>query len=439
VGGEDCLTLNVWTPQSATATSKLPVLFFVHGGSNVFGSSAMQLGGAYLYEGAALASTTGSVVVTINYRLGALGFLALNELAAEDGHHTTGDYGLLDQIAALQWVKTNIAGFGGDPTRVLLFGESAGGIDTCALIASPLASGLFSAALIESASCIGSTLADATAYGTQVESSAGCTGSADVLSCLRALPPEKLVAAGTPSENILSGDIGRYNGVVDGYTLTALPIQVVKSGAHNHVPLVIGTNADETSLFVPLQPMTEDQYHAAVLQLARGSQAAANTVLSVYPSSDYASPRAAYVALTTDVIFTCQARTDARAFTAAQSEPVFRYYFTHPFSNGGAALKAFGVSHGMELLYVFRQLEESGFMPSAAELSLSDAFDAYWSHFAATGDPNGNGPAWPRYDPAADTYLQLDTTITTGAGLRTKYCDFWDAALAQMAADGGMP
>jgi para-nitrobenzyl esterase len=426
VGSEDCLTVNVWAPASATPAAPKPVLFFIHGGGNVQGSASEEVvPGTYTYDGQALAEARGVVVVTIQYRVQAAGWLTLPELAAESAHQASGNYGTLDQIFALGWVQRNIQAFGGDPAHVLLFGESAGAEDTCAVLSSPLAKGLFSAALMESGGCGAMTRAQAEAFGATVAQAAGCQGNADVPACLRALSPEALVKA-VPASPDIAGKQPSYQPHVDGWALPLVPLDALSAGSHNHVPFVVGSNRDETGKSVGA--LTDASYQAAVLKLAGGIQAIADQILAEYPISAYASPRAAYVALTSDAKFICSARTIARAAVKGQTEPVYRYFFTHTLENGSASSKAFGAFHGEELLFVFAKLSAGGYQASAGETGLSQAMGGYWSRLAAGGDPNGEGAvAWPRYDAPKDSYLGLDDTIAAGEGVRTAQCDFWDA------------
>jgi para-nitrobenzyl esterase len=427
VGKEDCLTLNLWTPATPPA-APLPVLFFVHGGGNIQGSSAQLAadGKTYLYDGQALSEKAQVVVVTINYRLGALAWLAHASLAKESTKGSAGNYGTLDQIAALEWVQRNIARLGGDPKRVLLFGESAGALDSCLLVTSPLAKGLFSAALMQSGGCAARPRADAEAFAVKFVAAAGCDKAADVPACLRGLPAETL-AKTLPDAIELAGKQGNHQPCVDGWVQPDAPLATLAAGKHNAVPFVVGANADETGIAVGA--MSEAQYKAAVYALA-GSVALGDQILAQYPVADYGTPRRAYVALTSDVKFICGARRVARAAVKGQTLPVYRYHFTHALENGGAVLKEVGAFHALELTFVFLKLGASGYSPSAGELALADAIGGYWSRLAASGDPNGGGaPAWPRYDAASDPYLQLDTTIVAGAGVRTKQCDFWDTLI----------
>jgi para-nitrobenzyl esterase len=358
------------------------------------------------------------MVVTIQYRLGPLGFLAHDALGP-------GNYGLEDQILALQWIRQNAAAFGGDATRLLLFGESAGALDTCALVASPRAAGLFSAALMQSGGCVADPLAEREAQGALLASDLGCDGSADVAACLRAATVDTVIMAGG-GEPVGGGIVGSgFGPTVDGAVLPVAPLDALTAGSHNHVPFVVGANADEAgSLGVPM--MTEAQYEARVRMIF--GVALGNMVLAEYPAADYATPRQAFIQLATDAQFVCPARTICRAAEASQDEPVYRYFFTHALS-GPAGLQ--GAVHGLELFFVFQKV---GLVPtytaSADDLAVEATLLGYWTRFAAAGDPNGAGaPAWPAYQGAGDPYLELAATPMAGEGVRTAKCDFWDALL----------
>jgi para-nitrobenzyl esterase len=424
IGSEDCLTVNVWVPADATPDKPVPVLFFVHGGGNVQGASSVDVNGTVLYDGQALSELGHVAVVTFNYRLGPFGFLS-HPAFAEDNPTATGNYGALDQVAALRWAKDNLPAFGGDPSKLLLFGESAGGLDTCILLTSPLAKSLFSAALIESGGCVAQTKDAAESIAKDWATKAGCDKDPDPAACMRKLPA-MAVQTLVPAPIDLAGKQGPFQPAVDGYLLTDQPFTVLSTGAHNHVPLAMGNNENETGAAVPT--MTEAQYEAAVNALL---PSVASQVLAEYKAADYPTPRDAYVALTSDAKFVCPTRRTLRAAAAAQKEPVYRYQFTHVLDNVGAAQKEKGSFHGLELFFVFGQLGVAGYKPSAAEKTLSAAIQGYWSRFGATGDPNGAGAAvkWPVFDPKTDTYLQLDDTISAGAGVHTDKCDFWDSLL----------
>jgi para-nitrobenzyl esterase len=414
VGAEDCLTLNVWVPQAPAAVPR-PVMVFIHGGGNVQGSSAEPV-----YDGDELATSGGVVVITINYRLGALGFLAHPALAAERPEGVSGNWGILDQIAALAWVRDEIAAFGGDPARVTIFGESAGARDVCVLLASPRAAGLFHGAIMQSGGCTDPTEGEAESFGAEWAAAAGCAGAADLPACLRGLDLAEVMATLPQEASVLSGN--DYQPNVDGAVLPEPPIDAIAAGRHNAVPFMVGANADETGRYAPAIT-TEMQYQQAVQAMF---PLLYMQVLAQYPAAAYPTPRRALVALTSDARFICPSREVARAGAAAPTPPVWRYFFTHPATPLGAV-------HGIELVYVFGTFESiAGDTPSAADLALATALQGYWTRFAATGDPNGDGaPVWPAYDGAggADPFLDLAATPVAGDGVRTAQCDFWEALL----------
>jgi para-nitrobenzyl esterase len=423
VGSEDCLTLNVWAPDGA-APGSLPVMVFMHGGSNVVGSASDPWLGVEVYDGAWLAEHGPAVVVTIQYRLGVMGFLAHPAFAAENPEHATGSFGLMDQLFALKWVQRNIALFGGDPQRVLLFGQSAGAYDTCALLSSPLAAGSFSRALLMSGGCYAEALPG---YATQnarlVARRLSCGSATDVAACLRALSADAVERANTSFE---IGSGGFYYPVVDGHVLVSDPLKALQAGTHQHVPIVVGTTRREMSQFidwfVKTRPTTDADYQADVVTLF--GNAWAPSLLQAYPSASYASPEAALEALLADMEFLCPSFDVSQAAAQHQSEPVFRYVFSHSFEK--PALGRLGAAHGFDLFFAFHNLSDRVVMPSPAELQLADEMAGYWVRFAATGDPNGAGaPLWPRYDAASHQHLVLDSTITTASDDPQVRCQVW--------------
>lgn len=409
VGEEDCLHLNVWTPAADDAAR--PVLVFIHGGGNAIGSASDPF-----YDGANLADVGDQVVVTFNYRLGALGWLTEPGLPAAN-------LGLRDQIAALQWVQDNVAAFGGDPNRVTVFGESAGAVNTCTLLGAPGAAGLFRGAILQSGAC---NHRDASAYAQQMSTpfveATGCTRAEDPISCLRELTPESVVSVeptGYPSVAQVGGQA--WGPSVDPDTLPMQTLDAMVAGEHNDVPLIIGANAEETWNSAPELP--SEAAYVALVTASFGALSGA--VLEQYPAADYPSPRDAYVALTSDVKFVCTARRSLRAASAGRS-PIYRYHFTHSdyFAPSGET----GAFHGLELVYIFGNFDQIvpgvRYPTTVADERMRDTMQGLWSSFAA-GALEGD-PRWPAYDPKTDPYLQLEDPVATGEGVRTAQCDFWE-------------
>lgn len=421
IGDEDCLFLNVWTP--ATGPGDRPVMVFVHGGGNSVGSGSDEL-----YNGAGLAAAQDVVVITINYRLGALGWLTNWALADVNGG-ASGNYGLLDIRFTLDWVKRNVDEFGGDPERVLLFGESAGAVDTCALLHTKYSEGLFHRVIVQSGACRERTLQK---YETETSvpwlNNSGCKGLGDPMltrECLRAIPAHDFVQIspdGYPDVAALAQGWGPH---VDKALVPTDGLTALAAGTHVHVPIIIGSNAAETAAAVP--PLTEMQYESLVA-LTFGPLA--DQVLAKYPVADYDDPTAAYVALTSDAKFVCTARRAARAADMGQDDaPVRRYVFAYdgytPLPGTEAAAR-----HGLELVYLFGNFDavlDGGveYQPNAADLMMRDALQEMWANFARTGDPSTAALSWPLYGPADDHAL-LDVPLATGQGVRTAQCDFWD-------------
>lgn len=440
-GGEDCLYLNVWSPSPAPA-EPAPVMVWFHGGAFIFGS-----GGDPYYRGEALTAAHGVVVVTVNYRLGALGFLAHPALAAEDaGHPRSGNYGIEDQIAALEWVRDNIAGFGGDPARVTVWGESAGGYSACIHYLSPRSRGLFHAVISQSGLCGGDgiqerTPAEAEADGVAFAAEAGCpaTGPA-AITCLRAIDPDTLIAVGaTPpvAEQLPGGlffqdaDAVSWRPHVDGDVLLAPLADGFAAGDAPPVPLLLGSNRDEGTFFVwsviARAARDETEYRAALARRFGDADAAA--IAAEYPVGSFATPSLALAEVSGDAFFVCPARRTARA-AAAAGAPVYLYAFERVPENG--LIADGGAFHAAEIPFVFGIDEFPLGKVGESGRELSDAMMRYWTRFAATGDPNGPGgdPAWPRHDAAGDAHLTLDLPIAAGSGHRALRCDFWDARTA---------
>jgi len=431
IGAEDCLFLNVFTPEALpldAPSAHRPVLVFIHGGGHVAGSTSEELVvREHLYDGAELAAATGAVVVTLQYRLGALGFLTHPDLLDAAGH--TGNWGLLDQQLALQWVQENAPSFGGNPDQVMLFGESAGAVDTCMQLVSPGAAGLFGAAAVQSGSCPTRTLAEARDEAEAAFETVGCTHTESRLDCLRSeVDPEAFSAL---SQAILSGigipGGGGWGPVVDGVVLPDAPRALIEAGAHNAVPTILGTNAHETAQWVP--ELTERQ----VETLLRGYfDDLAPDIQALYPVSAYDSARWAWVDLTTDSVFTCRSRGFADLLAAHQAPPVYRYFFSkRPV---GASGEQDGAWHGVELLYLFqttqRLVDLGVYAPDDADWRVQEVMARAWSNLASTGVPD-DGPLdlgldWPAVGAADHDVLELGATTGVVAAPRSAYCAFWE-------------
>ncbi len=432
---EDCLTLNVWTPATAPGSSqRLPVMVFIHGGGFTAGTVAGRD-----YDGGALARR-GVVLVNFNYRLGQLGFLAHEALAAEDTERrSAGNYGLLDQQAALRWVQSHIASFGGDPNNVTLFGESAGSISVCAHMVSPLARGLFHKAISQSGPCsflvtpqrdlpAAPLLESAEGLARRFAREAGCE-STPTAACLRALPLDRVIAAApTPVELTRFG--ARYQPNIDGHVLPEMPWVSFLAGRVARVPFLSGTNRDEGTFFTFGTPIpTEAAYRTAVEALVPGR--GADVVDRLYPVSAHGgSANAAFSAFLGDAVFVCPVRAQAR-LVAATDTPAWLYHFTR-LNRAGTAL-GLGVFHSAELPYVFDNFVGL-FSRTPADVPVMEAMQGYWTRFAATGDPNGTGAVvWPRFTRDGDSHLEIGDTVRAGTGLRRAVCDELEAWIAPAA------
>ncbi|HLO68820.1 MAG TPA: carboxylesterase family protein [Holophaga sp.] len=425
-GDEDCLYLNVWTPD--VSTPSLPVLVFLHGGAHQQGGPDETAQGAQLYVGRYLASRGPAVVVTPEFRVGPLGYLVHPGLDAEGASGTSGNYGVLDQIKALTWVRDNIGRFGGDPSKVLVFGQSAGAVDTGNLLLAPAASGLFQrAALLSGMPSLGA-YADVRASGVAWAATfTSASTDAAKIAELRTLPWQTLVSTET---NALAGGIVNqaWQPALDGVVFPLGPDAAFASGAFNKVPVIIGTTADEMSLSAPatVTPAQVDAFINLTIPAAFRAQARA-----LYPSGTTdAEARAAYVQILTDGQFTAPVRRAARAIGAWPASPVWRHFFSHTQSGAYASLGAY---HGIDLFYVFNTLEDTQYarlgLVTAADNLVEGAMLKYWVAFAATGVPQAPGlPAWPSQQGGQDAYLAFgDVLDATQVGVRTAKCDFWDA------------
>jgi para-nitrobenzyl esterase len=429
---EDCLFLNVWTP---TGAHDLPVMVWLHGGAFIFGS-----GGDKYYDGAKLADH-GVVVVTINYRLGVLGFMTHPALDVEDPQYpTSGNYGLEDQRFALQWVQRNIAAFGGDPKHVTLFGESAGGFSTCMHYLSSRTQDLFAAAISESGLC-GATLlapshAVAESQSLTLADQLGCPGNgATALACLRGIDPMTLLAATAlpPATSMMPGGPFYQPAIlpavlpnVDGYVFAQPMREAFDAHAFAPRPLLLGSNKDEGTLFhssVYALPVTDDTSYRAALTVRFGASNVA-AIVAQYPIASYPSANDAIAAVTGDAFFVCPTRHSVRGAQAGGA-PVFRYSFEQPLES--PFMQGLGVFHSSELPFVFGN-DDYPLGRIGAGAPLSASIQDYWTTFAKTSDPNSSAETpWPAYDAASDAYLVLATPAASGSQLKAALCDFWDA------------
>ena len=426
VGSEDCLAINIWTPAQRPA-ALLPVMIWLHGGGNagLSGAGTASFGGV-VYDGSLMVERGGVVFVTYNLRLGVLGFLAHPALDAERPENISGNYGSLDQIAMLQWVQRNIRSFGGDPSRVFLFGTSAGGGNICALMTSPLAQGLFHGAAMQSSvptACELQTLADVQqGTGTRVTNATGCANTADIAACLRGKTVNEIVSAVSGLTNIYARVYGPN---VDGHVFPDQPRKLIQARRYKPMPVIIGGTADETKTFLnAIGPVPDPASYAEAVTKLFGAQSR-NAILARYPAASFASPRGALEVATTDAYFTCTTRRVARLLTSVQSEPVHTYFFSHAPENDPAE-RARGAGHTVEHPFFFPW--SGKYRPSEGERHLQDAMLLYWSKMATTGNPNGGGnPMWPRYDAKTDAHMELATPPRAGTALREDQCDFWDS------------
>jgi para-nitrobenzyl esterase len=410
---EDCLYLNIWTP-AKSASERIPVLVWIYGGGfNGGATSVPNTSGEHL-------ASKGVVMVSIAYRVGVFGFLAHPGLSAETKNHVSGNYGLLDMIAALQWIQRNIASFGGDPQRVTIFGESAGGIAVSMLCASPLAKGLFHGAISQSGGSFGpprkggmpgenmQMLADAELDGEALAKEAGVSSIAE----LRSLSAEKISAAGRQR--------GLAWPVIDGWVIPDDQYKLYSAGKYNDTPILVGYNSDEGLSFSP--PRTPADYIDSV---RKRYGPFADRLLKAYPTdTDKVSKTARDLAR--DSAFGWHTWIWARLQSQTGKSKVFYYYFDqHPDYTADSPRAGNGTPHGADVSFVFLHVNPSGPTAAPTDRTISEAMATYWTNFAKHGDPNGDEvPEWDEFSDAHPVVMYFAKTphpgpVPSEEGLKT--------------------
>ncbi|MGA3116733.1 MAG: carboxylesterase family protein [Syntrophobacteraceae bacterium] len=430
---EDCLYLNVYTPPSG---EDLPVMVWIHGGSLVVGESDD-------YDPTMLVAEN-VIVVTLNYRLGVLGYLAHPALSYGGPHGASGNFGFMDQQAAIAWVQRNIKNFGGNPNNVTIFGESAGGLSVHVQLTSPLAAGLFQRAIIESGAYAlyaselatdTTALATAEAWGKTLAKNIGCAAktAAKTAACLRALPVATLLN--------YSGSIQIAAPNVDGYVLTKTIGAALESGKFNRVPVMEGSNHDEWNLFVGAYfdlagyPVTSSNYMTCIADSFEMPVTDLDIpyIVREYPPAKYSTPSMALGASGTDGIFACNSRASIRLI--AKHVPTYAYEFNDEnapelyLPTDSSLPDGYGAAHASELQYIFNLPNTPYKSPLTADQEgLSHDMVLYWTQFARSGNPNSSQtPSWPQYVPKADQFQSLTApTPTTESGFAAGHkCGFW--------------
>lgn len=427
IENEDCLYLNVWTPETLPA-DPLPVMVWFHGGSNTSGSISDAVPfpgyeGSRLYDGHTLSKVGNVIVVTVNYRLNIFGFFGLSELAAEDpAYPYSGNQGLLDQNKALKWVRDNIAQFGGNPSNVTIFGESAGSFDVCAHVVSPMSAGLFHKAISQSGGCsVGvATVEDSASAAQIVAEAVGCGTAVDKLDCLRAVPTAQLLDAG-PLVSLV-GEGTNLALSVDGGFLAEHPRVTFDRQELPKLPYMLGANSDEGTLFFIGSPeLTAEQYTA---ELVSRYGTLAPQIEALYPATRFGTPRETLIRVMGDSTLVCSTLDVARRY-AQKGRKTYAYNFNRVPPLDFVSFLELGAFHGLELGYVFG----SAGSPSVLDLRLATHVQNYWTSFAAKAKPKSEfGAKWPKFKERTWKMVRLDVPTAPMAGWRKAECDFWTLA-----------
>jgi para-nitrobenzyl esterase len=418
---EDCLYLNVWTTANKP-DERLPVMVWIHGGAFNFGSASQPE-----YNGRNLAEK-GVVVVTINYRLGPLGFLVHPLLSKESAHGTSGNYGLLDQIAALKWVQKNITAFGGNPDRVTIFGQSAGSRSVSLLMISPLSAGLFHRAIAESGGpIIGSEylnpvfngdMANVSRMGQKLTSRLGCDKAEDVLVAMRAKSAQELVEAADCKTSVFDEGLF-FAPVFDGWVLPKNPLAAYSGGQQHDVPIIVGSTLNEGTLYLADEKdLSVEKYKSFLKARFADNAGKAFKMFPAYKAEDVAPAIDHFLTVAGNAH---PARLVARSMEKKKSKA---YLFQFTRLPDTAMTRKLKVHHGVELAYVFGNMNKSeGY--NDTDMRLSNKMMDYWVNFAKTGNPNGHGLVdWPAYKSNSDLNLEFSDTIRTNKYLFKKECDF---------------
>ncbi len=439
VGSEDCLYLNIWQPNDAGA-ELLPVMLFVHGGGFVSGSGSQEI-----YRGNRLSEQGRVVVVTFNYRLGAMGFLA--HPALRDSKGTSGNYGMYDMAYAVSWVRKNIEYFGGDPHNITLFGESAGAVSIANFIASPSVSAMFRRAIMQSSPMmmIYRTLDEAEKEGSRAAEMLGCGDPATAAMCLRQLPADKIygiVRSGmtppsSPNGKNNSSEAFSFQPNIDGKLIPGRALEIInKGGFSSDIGIMLGVNRDETTIFnIGRDLRTYDEFRSSLgpnveyIRERYGAEVEPSDMLRQYAPGRYKTPKRAYIEMTTDTRFVCPTRAAARLF-AENNIKTYLYMFTKaPVETGFA--QGLGAFHGCELPFVFGNFRFMGLdFKTRSNRALSRRVIDLWTTFARTGIPRAfEVPDWRPYSAEKDNFLLIGDVIETSEGMNREKCDYLEGLL----------